>query len=273
LRIDAREWPERVDDSGQRVGRRDVAVTTVLELRAGSSLVHVEVAFDNQCDDHRLRVHLPLPAPAERSEAECAFAVVSRGLVAEGGPSERALATFPSQRFVRAGGLTVVHEGLNEYELIDVVDGGAHTLAVTLLRASRYLSRGPMTARTEPPVGDRTARIAGARPVPCSFRDRRRRRRSYAAVDDAFLRSWSPAVPGSARFRAPSVLAVAGAEVASVRRAAVSCRCGSSTRARQVSSPSTAPVGLSICWPSIEAIDGSFTMRPGQIATLVLPDS
>jgi len=42
----------------------------------------------------------------------CAYSVVERGLVAEGGPSEVALPTFPSRRFVTAGGLTVVHEGL-----------------------------------------------------------------------------------------------------------------------------------------------------------------
>ena len=35
-----------------------------------------------------------------RSEAECAFAVVTRGLTAEGGPTELGLPTFPSRRFV-----------------------------------------------------------------------------------------------------------------------------------------------------------------------------
>ena len=61
-----------------------------------------------------------LPSPAATSEAECAFTVVERGLTAEGRPEEFGLPTFPSRRFVRAGGLTVVHEGLLEYELVDI---------------------------------------------------------------------------------------------------------------------------------------------------------
>ena len=46
-----------------------------------------------------------------------------------------------------AGGLTLVHEGLLEYELVDLEDSGAGALALTLLRASRFLSRGPMSLR------------------------------------------------------------------------------------------------------------------------------
>ena len=92
----------------------------------------------------------PLPQPATESRAECAFTTVQRGLVAEGGPPERPLATYPSRRFVQAGGLTVAHEGLLEYELIDVDDRGAHTLALTLLRCTGILSQGPMATRPLP---------------------------------------------------------------------------------------------------------------------------
>jgi alpha-mannosidase len=143
--------PRRVDDNtASRVGRVELDVTTTLEVRAGERLVRVTVALDNQADDHRLRVHLPLPQPAATSHAECAFAVVERGLTAEGGPNEVGLPTFPSRRFVQAGGLTVVHEGLLEYELVDVRSGAAHELALTLVRATRYLSRGPMAYRPMP---------------------------------------------------------------------------------------------------------------------------
>ena len=44
--------------------------------------------------------HFPLPAPVDGSDAECAFAVVHRGLTAEGGPHEFGLPTFVSRRFV-----------------------------------------------------------------------------------------------------------------------------------------------------------------------------
>ena len=69
--------------------------------------------------------------------------------------------TFPSRRFVRAGGLTVTHEGLCEYELVDLdreVGPGerpptgttAGALALTLVRSTGWLSRGPMPSRPLP---------------------------------------------------------------------------------------------------------------------------
>ncbi|MGH9275326.1 MAG: alpha-mannosidase, partial [Acidimicrobiales bacterium] len=130
------ELPTHVEGSA-RVGSQAVEVRTVLELHAGDDLVRVHVSFDNHgLRDHRLRVRLPLPAPATTSHAECAFAIVERGLTAEGGPTEQGLPTYPSRRFVSAGGLTVAHEGLLEYELINVDAGSAHTLAITLLRCT-----------------------------------------------------------------------------------------------------------------------------------------
>ncbi len=141
--------PARVEELA-RVGEVAVAVTTVVELRAGEAFVRVIQTVDNQARDHRLRAWFPLPEPADHSEAECAFTVVSRGLTAEGGPTERPMSTYPSRRFVRAGGLTVAHEGLLEYELVDVANGRAGALALTLLRCTGMLSQGPMTTRPLP---------------------------------------------------------------------------------------------------------------------------
>jgi len=150
-------WPEYVDGSTHsRVGSKDVTVHTVLELRADEPAVRVRTRFTNPSRDHRLRTHLPLPTPATSSRAECAFTVVERGLTAEGRPGEFGLPTFPSRRFVQAGGLTVVHEGLLEYELVDVADRpdgtgpAAGTLALTLLRATGMLSRIGMSLRPLP---------------------------------------------------------------------------------------------------------------------------
>ena len=144
-------WPERIDDTlSERVGHREVSVTTSIEVRAGESIVRMSVEFNNEVADHRLRMHLPLSSPASVSHAECAFTVVERGLDAEGGPSEEPMSTFPSRRFVQAGGLTVVHEGLLEYELVDIAAFGATTMALTLIRATRFLSRGSMTMRPMP---------------------------------------------------------------------------------------------------------------------------
>lgn len=147
------ELPTHIDPMRQkRTGSVFTTVTTTLTLVADSPTVSVEVTFVNPARDHRLRIHLPLPMPASNSVAECAFGTVSRGLTAEGRPEELGLATFPSRRFVTAGGLTIVHEGLNEYELIDLSETGetATTLALTLVRSTGMLSRLGMTFRPFP---------------------------------------------------------------------------------------------------------------------------
>jgi Glycosyl hydrolases family 38 N-terminal domain/Glycosyl hydrolases family 38 C-terminal domain/Alpha mannosidase middle domain len=152
-------WPAGRHGLDRRTGEVAHEVFTTLELRAGERAVRVEVTVENRSRDHRLRAHLPLPSPARTSRAECAFGVVERGLGAEGGPTEAPLATYPAQRFVQAGGLTVVHDGVSEYELVDVRDGAAHELALTMLRATGMLSQVPMPTRPLPagplvPAGD-----------------------------------------------------------------------------------------------------------------------
>lgn len=159
--IDARyrlpyEVQDREDGARRRIGESCVPIRTTLELRADEPLLRVETQLHNTVRDHRLRVHLPLPERAKRSVAECAFALVERPLFAEGGPNEWGVPTFPSRRFVQAGGLTVTHEGLCEYELVDL-DGDtedqgttAGELALTLVRSTGWLSRGAMASRPLP---------------------------------------------------------------------------------------------------------------------------
>jgi alpha-mannosidase len=210
-------WPERVDDaSGARVGWRRTAVTTRLAVCAGERFVRVTTSFENRSRDHRLRAWFPLPTTAGTSRAECAFAVVERGLEAEGGPSERALATFPSRRFVSAGGLTVAHEGLLEYEVVD----GGRALALTLLRATGVISRGPMPARAEP--AGPSLPVAGAQmlgPVVVRYAVQVGDDDPYALVDNAFLPLAVVTAPGGGRLPpSGSALVVEGAEVSAVTR-------------------------------------------------------
>ncbi len=153
-------WPERAIGNMMSCSRRSdetvaVVVSTTLEVRTGESVLRVRTELDNRCRDHRLRAHFPLPAPVDHSDAECAFAVVARGLTAEGGPHETPLPTFVSRRFVDASsgdldhdgvGLAVLHDGLLEYELVN--DGSE--LALTLLRATGYLSRADLLLRPNP---------------------------------------------------------------------------------------------------------------------------
>ncbi len=231
-------WPERVNAaSSTRVGSVTAEVTTAIELRAEEPIVRVRTSFTNPARDHRLRVHLPLPDLAGSSRAECAFTVVERGLTAEGRPEETPTPTFPSRRFVMSGGLTVVHEGLLEYELIDLsgTDGAAEgqpeakgtrarTLALTLLRATGMLSRLGMTTRPFPagplvpvegpellgPVEARYALVPGDDTE-----------RAYRAADDVLLALETvTSFGGGKRPGRGSALAVRGAQVSSLRRQA-----------------------------------------------------
>ena len=173
-------------------GRRPCRVrcATRLELRTDERFLRVHTEIDNQARDHRLRVHCPLPAPVTGSDADCAFAVVRRGLTAEGGPHEAGLPTFVSRRFVDCAdgtaGLALLHDGLLEYEV--VADGRG--LALTLLRAVGYLSRvepalrpnpaGPMDAlegRPAPGTPARRLRAAAASGRLAGRRSLRGRRR------------------------------------------------------------------------------------------------
>ncbi len=125
-------------------------IVTTLELRHRERFLRVHVELDHRVRDHRLRAHFPLPATVSGSDAECAFAVVHRGLTAEGGPHEFGLPTFVSRRFVDASaeqvGVGLLHDGLLEYEVVD--DG--RELALTLLRATGYLSRSELSLRPNP---------------------------------------------------------------------------------------------------------------------------
>ncbi len=218
-------WPEYVDgNSRARTGERTVEVTSTVELRADEGIVRVVTRFVNPSRDHRLRVHFPLPEPAAYSEAECAFAVVRRGLVAEGRPDEFGLPTFPSRRFVSAGGLTVAHEGLLEYELVDIDDAGsAHTLALTLLRSTGMLSRLGMAYRPLP-AGPITA-VEGlqllGRPVEARYTLSVGCDDPYAMADDSFLPLEFVHAPGGGGRSTPGcALEIEGAEVSAVRRQA-----------------------------------------------------
>jgi hypothetical protein len=267
-------WPARIKEH-QRVGEHEVAVTTTLELRADEPFVRVTTRFVNPSRDHRLRAHFPLPRPATVSRAECAFAVVERRLEAEGGPTERALPTFPSRRFVQAGGLTLVHEGLLEYELVD----GGRELALTLLRATGMLSRVEMAYRplpAGPPITMEGPQMLG--PVEVRYAlgvdeavD------PYAMADEVLLPMPVRATKGGGP-RSPEgcELEVTGAEVSTLRRVPGGLEL-------RVFNPTAAPTTLAVAgrrgWvvdlrgAPVEPFEGALVLRPWQIATLHLTPS
>jgi hypothetical protein len=271
-------WPAAIDGH-RRVGARAHDVVTDLELRAGESVVRVTTTIDNQSRDHRLRAWFPLTVPATTSRAECAFAVVERGLTAEGGPHEAPLPTFPSRRFVQAGGLTVVHEGLLEYELVGIRHGAANALALTLLRctglisgtdmAARPLPAGPPTAVEGPQMPGRHTVRYGVSVDPDVD--------PYALVDGVFLPL--EVVVGVAHGERPargSALGVSGAPVSALRRDAAGAL------ELRVFNPSDTAVTVTVDGRSgwlldlrgrpLESFDGAFPLGPWGIATARLTD-
>ena len=234
------------------------------------------------------------PSAATTSVAESVFGTVERGLTAEGGPNEVGLPTFPSRRFVQAGGLTVAHDGLLEYELVDVTDGRAGQLALTLLRCTGLISQGPMSYRpvpAGPQIETADAQMPGRQVLEyvlaTSGRD------PFAVADDAFLplirartRRGVAGLAGLGTITPPiaagavdssadrgTPLTVTGAEVSAVTRAdgRVSVR---------VFNPSDAPTQVTIegrhGWlvdlrgRTLEPFEGRFELRPHGIATAVL---
>ncbi|HEV3281982.1 MAG TPA: hypothetical protein VG032_10305 [Acidimicrobiales bacterium] len=275
-------WPSHVDGvSKAREGRNEVPVRTTVELRADEALVRVRTEFDNPSRDHRLRAHLPLPRRAATSRAESAFTVVERGLTAEGGKEETGTPTFPSRRFVTAGGLTVVHEGLLEYELVDVrpdADGGrdtAGTLALTLLRSTGMLSRLGMTTRpltAGPMIPIDGPQLIG--PIDVRYAIALGDVDPYRMAEDLLVPlSCVASFGGGERPDRGSALRVSGAEVSAVRREA-------GLMEVRVFNPRPVPTRVEIPertgWlvdlrgRPLTPFEGSFDLRPEGIATVRL---
>lgn len=141
-------WPSSGDfgADARSADTEPTVVTTRVELRAAERFVRLTTTFDNRSDDHRVRLHVPLPRKAQTSLAEGQFAVVERGLTAEGGFGEEPLPTFPASGFVAAGGVAALLEHSTEYEVL--ADGSE--LALTLLRSVGQLSRNRHVYRDEP---------------------------------------------------------------------------------------------------------------------------
>lgn len=139
-------WPASGEGDARSRDEEDITVVTRAELRAGEPFLRLRVTFDNRCDDHRVRLHVPLPHRASSSFAEGQFAITERGPNAEGGFGERPVPTFPASGFVAAGGVAVLLEHVTEYEIVE--DG--RELALTLLRSIGHLSRDRNAYRDQP---------------------------------------------------------------------------------------------------------------------------
>jgi alpha-mannosidase len=299
VRIDAKySWPAHaIGDEGSCSRRADdtvpVTVHTTLELRTGERFLRVQTELDNPCRDHRVRVHFPLPAPVTASHAECAFAVVERGLTAEGGPNEFGLPTFVSRRFVDASdgdvGLAVVHDGLLEYELLADDDSSSRELALTLLRATGYLSRLQLSMRASPagyPYPLEGPQVLGHRAFDYAVVPHRgdwREADLYDVADEVLVpleRIRAGGVAGAHREPTGARLHVDGARASAVSRAPAGLLVRvfnpspdpSSVVVEQEGTPATGWT-IDLVGRPLERFEGGVELRPWEIATLRLADS
>jgi alpha-mannosidase len=288
-------WPTHAIGDERACARRSdetrpVDVVTTLELRTGERFLRVHVELDHHVRDHRLRAHFPLPAPVAGSDAECAFAVVHRGLTAEGGPHEFGLPTFVSRRFVDASagdqGLALLHDGLLEYE---VVHDGAE-LALTLVRATGYLSRselalrpnpaGPLDPLTGPQLQGPLALDYAVLPHRGDWRDA-----SLPAAADDFLvpleRVRGGGWPGAEAAATGRALQVDGAEVSAVLRDDTGAlvvrlvnRSPDAATATVAGDGDAALAGdvIDLAGHTVAAFDGAVELQPWQLLTLRLRD-
>ncbi|MEU8007546.1 glycosyl hydrolase-related protein [Catellatospora sp. NPDC049111] len=139
------------DRSARAEQREPVAVTVTATLWRGVDRLDWAVAFDNTVGDHRLRAHFPTAAAADWA-ADTHFSVLRRPLSPPLGPlpTERAYeadcAVAPVHTWAATGGVGVLTAGLPEVQCL--LPAGAPELAVTVLRATGWLSRPDLRSRT-----------------------------------------------------------------------------------------------------------------------------
>jgi alpha-mannosidase len=128
-------------------------VTIRFAITAAAPYVAVRTTFHNLVRDHRLRVHVPAPIVANTSLAGQQFYVIERPLKKNAGKNwlQPPSPTEPMQHFCavedRKGGVAILAQGLYEYEARR--EGKGTTLALTLLRAVGWLSRGDLATRSD----------------------------------------------------------------------------------------------------------------------------
>ena len=138
------------DRVNRSAGRVDVPIETIVTLYRGFRRIDFVTEVDNGAEDHRLRVCFGTPLRSETIACEQAFAVVERPLALEpAGSFEQPIGTVPQKTFslVEQNGLGVAlfNRGIPEIEALAGESGT--TLALTLIRAVGWLSRGDLRMR------------------------------------------------------------------------------------------------------------------------------
>ena len=146
----------------------------LVRLASGLDRVDVEVSLDNTAKDHRMRLHVRAPFVAQRFEVESAFEIAKRPIAPSPSdfgsqhPAEFPVGACPQRAFATlsdgARAVSVANRGTTEVEAVREADGTT-SLALTLLRAVGWLSRGDLALRpgpAGPPFATPQAQVQGA---------------------------------------------------------------------------------------------------------------
>jgi membrane-associated phospholipid phosphatase len=165
LRLPARLRDDRLARSPDLV---DYPVRAVISLDAGERRVDVTLTVENRAKDHRLRVLCETGTKALTHHAGAAFALLERSnrfevrrRWIEPPTAEACLHDLVAVKGATKG-LAVGVDGLREYSVLH--DGG--TIALTLLRAVGFLSRGDLPERrghAGPDLATPSAQVIGTR--------------------------------------------------------------------------------------------------------------
>ena len=165
LRLPARLRDDRLARSPELV---DCPVRVEISLDAGQTRVDVTLEVDNRASDHRLRVLCETGTRALTHQSGAAFALLERSnrfevrkRWIEPPTSEACVHDFVAVKGATKG-LAVGVDGLREYSVLH--DGG--TIAITLLRAVGFLSRGDLPERkghAGPELATPSAQCIGSR--------------------------------------------------------------------------------------------------------------
>jgi len=142
------------DRRGRSPETATIEAVMEIELDQGSPVVACRLKVENRASDHRLRVLFPTGARSvTESRADTAFGVVRRAaqrFVPTSTMPESPVNAAPLQSFVDAGdgarGMTVLSEGLMEYEVLSAASDTA-TIGLTVLRSVGWLSREDLATR------------------------------------------------------------------------------------------------------------------------------
>jgi alpha-mannosidase/mannosylglycerate hydrolase len=156
MRARMRIAPALRPNRGRDRGLKTLDLLTTATFYESLPGIYFNVQYSNTAADHRLRAYLRTGLASNDVLSDSAFALIKRPVKLAGAafPTQQAvegmIATYPMHTVaaVESEGraMAVLSRGLYEFE--PLTEGGQTTLALTLLRAVGWLSRGDLRTRT-----------------------------------------------------------------------------------------------------------------------------